>query len=274
MSQTNDTTPQGKPGTAVVTGASAGLGRIYADRLAGRGYDLILVARRGDLLDTAASAIRARHGVTVKTLVADLGNAADLESVASAISADPAVTMLVNNAGVSTFAPVAQTSAADLATMLNVNITALTRLSHAVLPLFKQRDRGTIVNIGSVLGFHTLPISSIYSGTKAFVLQFTRGLQDEVAGTQVRVQLVLPAATATDIWELSGFALSNLDQATVMRAEHCVDAALTGLDMGETITQPSLDDKALFAAYDEARTRMFGASQTGKPATRYAIAGE
>ena len=89
-----------------------------------------------------------------------------------------------------------------------LNINALAHLSRAAVTAFKARDRGTLVNIGSVLGLHTLPISSIYSGTKAFVVAFTRGLQEEVAGTAVKVQLVLPAATATDIWELSGVPVS------------------------------------------------------------------
>jgi hypothetical protein len=261
-----------KPGTAVVTGASAGLGRIYADRLAGRGYDLLLVARRGDRLETVARDLRERHGVTVTNLVADLGNAADLEKVAKAIAADEGITMLVNNAGVATLTAVQATSLADVNAMLNVNVNALTRLSIAALAGFKARNKGTIVNIGSVLGFHTLPISAIYSGTKAYVLQFTRGLQDEVAGTNVRVQLVLPAATATDIWELAGVPVSNLDASTVMVAEQCVDAALKGLDLGEAITQPSLDDLKAFAAYDEARGALFGAGQRGKPASRYTVA--
>lgn len=262
---------QATPGTAVVTGASAGLGKIYADRLARRGYDLLLVARRGDLLEETAKALRSAHGVKVRTLTADLGAAADLERVAEAVATDPSITLLVNNAGTSTLAPVAQTSAAQLQSMLDVNIHALARLSHAVLPAFKARNRGTLVNIGSVLGFHTLPISSIYSGTKAFVLAFTRGLQDEVAGTAVKVQLVLPAATATDIWELSGVPVSNLAEGTVMAAEHCVDAALAGLDLGEPITMPSMNEAALLASFTDAGARLFGASQNGKPAARYSV---
>jgi short-subunit dehydrogenase len=268
--QTSNTQGIAKFGTAVVTGASAGLGRIYADRLARRGYDLILIARRGDRLDAAATELHSSHGVAVKTIVADLGAAADLDAVVKTIAGDASITMLVNNAGVSTFGPVATTSAADLLTMLNVNITALARLSQAVLPGFKQRNRGALVNIGSVLGYHSLPMSSVYSGTKAFVLQFTRGLQDEVAGTDVRVQLVTPAATATDIWELAGLPLSNLDPATVMLAEQCVDAALAGLDLGEAISSPSLEDAGLFKIYDDARGKLFGGGQTGKVASRYA----
>ncbi len=259
-------------GTAVVTGASAGLGKIYADRLAQRGYDLILVARRGDRLETVAKSLRADYGVAVRTIVADLGVAADLEQVALAITRDKSITLLVNNAGTSTLSPVASTETAQLESMNNVNVTALARLSHAILPAFKESNHGVLINIGSVLGFHTLPISSIYSGTKGYVQSFTRGLQEEVAGTQVVVQLVLPSATATDIWELSGVPLEQLDQASIMSPEACVDAALAGLDQGETITLPSVEDSRLFAAYDAARTALFAASRSGKPASRYLTA--
>lgn len=256
-------------GTAVVTGASAGLGKIYADRLAKRGYDLILVARRGDRLETLAKSLRADYGVAVRTVVADLGVAADLERVALAVSLDKNITLVVNNAGTSTLGPVATAGTAQLESMNNVNVTALARLSHAILPAFKERDHGVLINIGSVLGFHTLPISSIYSGTKGYVQNFTRGLQEEVAGTGVVVQLVLPSVTATDIWEISGVPLEQLDAASIMSPEACVDAALAGLDQGETITLPSVEDSELFVAYDAARAALFAASQSGKPASRY-----
>lgn len=267
----SDLTSNPRPGTAVVTGASAGLGSIYADRLASRGFDLVIVARRGDRLEALATKLRADHAVNVKTVVADLRNPADLANLESMLAEDESITLLVNNAGTSTLGTIAGTSAAAMATMIEVNVTALARLSLAVLPKFKQRDRGTIVNIGSVLGFHALPVSGIYSATKAFVLLFTRGLQDEVAGSKVRVQLVLPAATATDIWEISGVPLSALDPATIMVAEQCVDAALAGLDLEESITFPSLDSLPLFESYEDARLTLLGATQTGAPATRYAL---
>src|SRR5476649_2864565 len=251
-------------GTAVVTGASSGLGKVYADRLAKRGYDLILVARRGDKLESIAAELRAAYGVKVSAMVADLGAPADLERVAAAIAADDSITLLVNNAGTSTFAPVAKTSKAQLDGMNDVN-------GYALLPGFVARDRGTLINIGSVLGSFVIPGSSIYSGTKAYVQLFTLGLQGEVAGTKVKVQLVLPAATATEIWEISGVPLSALDQATIMTAENCVDAALAGLDMGETITMPSVEDAQLLAAFEAARMALAGATQSGKPASRYQI---
>jgi uncharacterized protein len=262
-------------GTAVITGASGGIGRIYADRLAARGHDLLLVARRADRLAIAASEIRAAHGVEVETLAADLALSADLGKVARAIAADPSVTMLVNNAGTATMAAVASTTLAQAMAMIDVNVSAVAALTLAVLPGFKARNAGTIVNVGSVLGFATVPgVSNIYSGTKGFVLHFTRALQDELAGTGIRVQLLLPAATATDIWDVGGIPLSQIDPARVMRPEQLVDAALAGLDQGEAVTMPSVQDgdAALLDAFDKARVALFASTQTGKPASRYGVA--
>lgn len=140
-----------------------------------------------------------------------------------------------------------------------------------MLPGFVKRDRGTLINIGSVLSFFALPISTSYSATKAHVMLFTIGLRDELANTNVRVQLVLPASTDTEIWDVAGIGVHNLDPATVMSAEECVDAALAGLDKGETVTLPSVEDANLWAEFDAARIKMFQASQTGKTASRYGI---
>jgi short-subunit dehydrogenase len=187
------------------------------------------------------------------------------------VEQDDGITMLVNNAGVSTFGQVATTPMAALETMTGVNVAALVRLSRAAVAAFVQRNRGTLINIGSVLGFHSLPISAAYSGTKGYVLNFTRGLQEEVANTAVVVQLVLPAATATDIWDLGGVPLATLDADKVMAVDDLVDAALAGLDQGERITLPSVEDAQLFLDYDTARLKLLGASQTGKPASRYGL---
>ena len=267
---TSHATPSPK-GTAVVTGASAGIGRTYAQRLAARGFDLLLVARRAERLEALAQTLRLDHGVQVEVLAADLADAGALERVAQRLERDDNVTLLVNNAGVATFGAVAGTEPAALDTMTDVNVTAVVRLARAVLLAFKRRDRGTLVNIGSVLGFHALAFSGAYSGTKGYVLNFTRGLQEEVAGTNVVVQLVAPASTATDIWDLAGVPLATLAPANVMSTADLVDAALAGLDQGEKITLPSVEDAQLFADYDAARLKLLAASQTGKPASRYRV---
>lgn len=259
-------------GVALVTGASAGLGRVYADRLAKQGYDLILVARRGDRLKDITESLQAKYGIKARSLVADLSNPNDLRNVVDVLSTDTTISMLVNNAGIATLAPVMSTEKADVDAMNDINVTALIELCYAALPKFKARNRGTIINIGSVLSFHTLPISSVYSGTKGYVMNFTRGLQSEVEGSNVFVQLVLPASTATELWDLSGVPLKNLNQSTLMSADDCVDAALAGLAQKELITLPSVENKELWEAYDEARKKLFAATQSGQPASRYQLA--
>jgi uncharacterized protein len=261
----------GNKGTAVVTGASAGIGAVYADRLAKRGYDLILVARRGDKLDALAERLKRETAANVETVVADLGRTADLNRVETLLASNPNITLLVNNAGTATFgaATAAEASAQDA--MIDLNVTALTRLSLAAFQKFLERNNGAIVNVSSVLALHTAPFSSIYSGTKGYVLNFTRGLQQEAGKSNVKVQLVFPGATATDIWDNGGFALKNLDPATVMSVDDLVDASLAGLDHGETLTLPSVENTELWDKYDSARLALFLASQNGKVADRYAV---
>lgn len=264
----NAATPQG---TALVTGASSGLGAVYADRLAARGFDLILVARRVERLGVLARSLAEKYGVAVRAMAADLSDADDLRRVADELSSNATITMLVNNAGVSTLGAVVDAPREGIAAMDQVNVAALTQLTYAVLPQFKQRNSGTIINIGSVLSFHILPVSTIYSATKGYVMNFTRGLQQELAGTGITVQLVLPASTATEIWELSGLPLAQLDQATIMRAEDCVDAALAGLDQRELVTLPSVEDQELWERFDAARLALFAGAMRGKPASRYGL---
>ena len=253
---------------AVITGASSGIGAIYADRLARRGYDLLLVARRGDRLQTLATKLEQAYGIRAETQVADLEKDADLTALETILAANPAIRVLVNNAGIARLGQVAETPPKDALSQIALNITALTRLAQAVLPAFKARNDGVIINIASALSLHALPISAVYSGTKGFVLNFSRGLQQELANTGVWVQAVLPAATATDLWDISGVPLAALPSDTVMSAEHLVDAALAGLDQGEQVTLPSLADTGLWEAYDAARMALFAAMQTSQPAPR------
>lgn len=257
--------------TAVVTGASSGIGAVYADRLAARGYDLILVARRADRLAALSSRLSAAYGTQVQVLAADLAQEGDLARVEKAIASDTSVSVLVNNAGLARLRPLAQSSVGDSLSQVSLNITALTRLTQAVLPGLVSRNDGAIINIASVLAVHSLPISAVYSGTKAYVLAFTRGLQAELANTGVKVQVVLPASTATEIWSegVSGVPLSALNQEAVMSAEALVDAALAGFDSGEAITWPSVADERLWSSYDAARSALFAATQVGVPAPRY-----
>ncbi|MEO7495986.1 MAG: SDR family oxidoreductase [Massilia sp.] len=252
--------------TALITGASAGIGAAYADRLAKRGYDLVLVARRADRLQALAEQLSAAHGVKAQTLVADLATDEGQARVAQVLSNDPTISVLVNNAGVARLAPIEGSPLEDSLSQLALNITALTRLTHAALPGMKARKEGQIINIASVLAVHSMPISSVYSGSKAYVLAFSRGLQQELADTGVKVQVVLPAATATEIWDKSGVPLAALDSATVMTTDNLVNAAFAALDQGESIVWPSVADTTLFERFEAARVALFSASQTSKVA--------
>lgn len=265
------TNPHSKK-TALVTGASSGIGAIYADRLAARGYDLILIARRADRLEALCEQIAKTHGVKAEPIVADLTRDEDVARIETLVATREDVQVLVNNAGIARLAPAAQTPANDALAQIALNITALTRLTQAAVPAFVARKQGLIINIASVLAVHSLPISAIYSGTKAFVLQYSRGLQQELAETGVKVQLVLPASTATQLWDLSGVPLAALDKNTLMTTENMVDAALAGLDQGETITWPSVADASLWEKYEAARGELFASTQAGTPAPRYRIA--
>ncbi|WP_431097379.1 SDR family NAD(P)-dependent oxidoreductase [Polaromonas aquatica] len=256
---------------ALITGASSGIGAVYAARLAARGYDLILVARRADRLEALCAQLSKAHGIKAEPIMADLTKDQDVARIETVLSTNKDVRVLVNNAGLARLAPAAQMPVNDVVTQITLNITALTRLTQAAVPTFVARNQGLIINIASALAVHSLPISAIYSGTKAFVLQFTRGLQQELAETGVKVQLVLPASTATEIWDLSGVPLAALNQETLMTTEHMVDAALAGLDQGETITWPSVADASLWEKYEAARSELFAGTQAGMPAPRYKI---
>ena len=263
----------GGPGVAVVTGASSGIGKVYADRLAKRGYGLILVARRRERLEALSEELQQKYGVRAEVVVADLGNEADLKRVGDAIAANERITMLVNNAGTSVLKPSIDIPVEMVDNQMDVNAKSVTHLSLAVLPNFVKRNSGTLINLGSVLSFFATPISASYSATKAHVMLFTLGLRDELANTGVRVQLVLPASTDTEIWDVAGIGVQNLKPGTVMTVENCVDAALAGLDAGETVTLPSVEDPNLWAAFDNARLTLAQATQTETPASRYGVGG-
>ncbi|MCZ3382391.1 SDR family oxidoreductase [Kosakonia sp. SOY2] len=256
--------------TALITGASSGIGAIYADRFAARGYDLLLVARRGDRLQALADDLQHRHGVKISTLVADLSKAEGIEQVETVLRDDTTISLLVNNAGAANLAPILSSGADQHEAINTLNTTALMRLTLAALPRFVENNQGTIINIASVVAFHARAGSAVYSATKAWVLNFTRGLQEEFAGSNLRIQAVLPAATATEIWGHSGITLDALPEGSVMTSEDLVDAALEGLDQGELVTIPPVEDLQLWDNWEAARLALFSASRNGKPASRYA----
>jgi uncharacterized protein len=262
-------TQQQHLGTALVTGASSGIGAIYAERLARRGYDLVLVARNRDKLDALARRITDDTGRAVEVFAADLNDRASLASVEEKLRTDASITLLVNNAGVGTHTPLLDSNVDAMTRMIDLNVTALTRLTYAAVPGFVARGKGAIINISSIVGIAPEILNGVYGGSKAFVTAFSQSLHHEVGAKGVRVQAVLPGATATDFWEAGGLPVEHLDPAIVMKATDMVDAALVGFDNGELITIPSLHAIEHWIAYEAARGAMAGVLSTNTPAQRY-----
>jgi len=183
----SDMTASKQHGTALVTGASSGIGALYADRLARRGYDLILVARNHQRLEALAQPLARETGRTVDLVVADLTDRTDVRRVEAVLRSDANITLLVNNAGVGSTAPLLHADIDTMEDMIAVNVTALTRLTYAAVPGFVARGRGTIVNIASIVGVAPELLNGVYGGTKAFVLALSRSLRHELADTGVRV---------------------------------------------------------------------------------------
>jgi hypothetical protein len=256
-------------GTALITGASMGIGAIYADRLARRGYDLILVARSGDRLKRLAKRICDETGRSVKVVVADLGRRDDLARVEEILRSDAGITMLVNNAGIGGSGPLLESDVDRMEQTITLNVAALTRLTYAVAPGFVARGNGAIINISSVLGIAPERLNGVYGATKAYVLAFTRSLRHELGEHGVRVQAVLPGATATEFWRQAGIVLDNLPKEMVMASEDLVDAALIGFDRGEFATIPALPEAADWDAYEAAREKLLPNLSYATPAARY-----
>jgi len=259
-------------GTALITGASSGIGAVYADRLARRGYDLILVARNRERLAALADRLTTETRRHVEVLEADLNDRAALSGVEARLRDDASITLLVNNAGMGTHTPLLESDVERMARMIELNVTALTRLTYAAAPAFVSRGKGAIINIGSVVGIAPEILNGVYGGTKAFVLGFSQSLHHELAGKGVRVQAVLPGATATDFWAVGGLPVENLDPNIVMPATTLVDAALVGFDRGEVVTIPSLHAVEEWEAYEAARVAMSGHLSASAPAARYLAA--
>src|SRR6266478_7320152 len=189
-------------GVALVTGASSGIGAVYADRLAKRGYNVILVPRDEERLKSLSVRLTSETGRSVKVLRADLSNRAELAKVEATLRDDPSITMLVNNAGLGSVAPLLNADVNKMDEIIALNITAVTRLTYAAAPAFVARGTGTIINIGSVVGVSPEALNGVYGASKAYVLALSHSLKHELADKGIRIQAVLPGATATDLWEI------------------------------------------------------------------------
>ncbi len=268
-------------GAAVVTGASAGIGAAYARRLAARGQDLVLVARRTDRLARLADELRDDHGVTVETIGANLADDAGIGAVADRLAGDD-IAMLVNNAGINGYAPLADAAPSVLASVVRVNALAPVLLTRAALPGMLARERGAIVNVASLLAFSGgashpgMPARATYAGTKAHLVTFTRVLADEVDGTGVRVQVLCPGYTATEFHLTNAAgpvseeaARAKPEEPHAMSADDVAAASVVALDRGEVVCVPGLDDPDAVDELARGEAQLRSAARASTRAARY-----
>jgi len=255
---------------ALVTGATSGIGQAFAERLAADGYDLVIVGRRKERLDAFAGA---HPDVKVRVVAADLSTEAGVDTVAAICAAEP-LTMLVNNAGVAHYMPLAELPADQARELVNVKVLAPTMLTRAVVASMQERGEGTIITVSGMIAFsgpapHSqLPRRAVYGGSLAYSLAMSQTLSAELEGTGVRVQVVCPGVVATEFHERQGMDLSAVPR---MTADDVVTASLRGLELGETVCAPGVEDASLLDAVFLADLVAFG-GQSPQLATRYRTA--
>jgi len=256
--------------SVLITGASTGIGAVYADRFARRGHHLVLVARDEARLESLAARLRQDYGIAVDVLPADLTQAIDLARVETRLRDDARIDTLINNAGIAQSGSfIAQTPVA-IEQLIALNTTALARLASAVAPRFVQTGKGAIVNISSVVGLAPEFGMTVYGATKAFVLFLSQGMSLELSPQGVYVQAVLPAGTYTEIWQRAGIDISGFS--AMMQVDELVDAALVGFDRRESVTIPPLHNAARWDSLDTARQALLSDLKQAEAAERYKTA--
>lgn len=253
--------------TVLITGASSGIGAVYAERFAQRGHDLVLVARDQVRLESLASRLRAEHGVVVDILRADLTQADDTRLVEARLREDARIGVLINNAGIAQSGNFVGQTGDAIERLITLNTTALARLANAIAPRLAQAGGGSIVNIGSVVGLAPELGMTVYGASKAFVLFLSQGLSLELNPKGVYVQAVLPAATRTEIWERAGMDINAIPE--LMDVNELVDAALVGFDKREPVTIPPLHNDDAWSTLQAARQSLLGDIKQSHAAERY-----
>lgn len=228
---------------ALVTGASSGIGEVFARRLARDAYNLVLVARSGEALEALAKELREQRGVDVEVIVADLTRGDDLRRVEERAAAEPALDLLVNNAGFGTFGAFADSDANEEEREILLNVVALTRLARAALPRMLSRGVGAIINVSSLAAYTPSPYFASYAATKAYVNSLTEGLAEELRGSGVRVQALCPGFTRTRFQERAGVDESIAPSFAWMEPEPVVEASLAALERGDVICIPGLANR-------------------------------
>jgi short-subunit dehydrogenase len=253
--------------TVLITGASTGIGAVYAERFAQRGHDLVLVARDQARLDALAARLRSEHDVAVDVIPADLTQPGDLTTLETRLRDDARIGILVNNAGAALSGHFVEQSTDKVAQLVALNTTALVRLASAIAPRLAKAGDGAIINIGSVVGLAPEFGMTVYGATKAFVLFLSQGLSLELSPQGVYVQAVLPAATRTEIWDRSGVDINTLSE--IMEVGDLVDAALVGFDRREPVTIPPLHEAQRWDDLQTARQGLLGQIRQSAVAQRY-----
>ncbi|CAI8705273.1 SDR family NAD(P)-dependent oxidoreductase [Pseudomonas sp. IT-P176] len=253
--------------TVLITGASTGIGAVYAERFAERGHDLVLVARDQARMDALAARLRSTHQVAIDVIPADLTQLGDLTTVESRLRDDARIGILVNNAGAALSGQFIEQSTESIAQLVALNTTALVRLASAIAPRLAKAGDGAIINIGSVVGLAPEFGMTVYGATKAFVLFLSQGLSLELAPRGVYVQAVLPAATRTEIWDRSGVDINTLNE--IMEVGDLVDAALVGFDRREPVTIPPLQEAERWDGLQTARQGLLQQIRQSAVAQRY-----
>lgn len=255
-------------GTALITGASGGIGAVYADRLARRGYNLILVARDNARLETLANDLKEQTGVSVEVMVADLTSDDDVTRVEQRLEEQP-ISLLVNNAGMSLKGGVLENGGLEFNRIIALNVTTPTRLAAAAAKSFVRAGKGAIINISSVLALAPERFDGVYSGTKSYLLNLSQAMAAQLSDKGVYTQVVLPGATRTELWERSGKDINSFPPEIVMSVDNLVDAALVGFDRGETVTIPPLEDENEWEVFQSARLVMAPRLSRRDVAARY-----
>jgi short-subunit dehydrogenase len=261
--------PSHKLDAALITGASTGIGATYAQRLAQRGHDLVLVARDRARLQSLAERLIRECGVKVDVLPADLTTQPQRALVEQRLRDDDTIGLLVNNAGMAGAGPIVAQQLERFESMIQLNVITPTRLTSAILPRLLARGHGGIINIASVVALVPELFDGTYNGSKSYLLNYTLTLHKEVAGRGIQVQAVLPGITRTEIWERSGIETNTLPAHMIMEVGEMVDAALAGYDMGELVTIPSLPDVEDWNRYTSARLHLAPNLSRDHAADRY-----
>jgi short-subunit dehydrogenase len=255
---------------ALVTGASSGIGLAYAQALARRGFDLVLVGRRADRLAALADAVRA-DGARGEPIVADLGNAEGLR-VVERLCRERELDLLVNNAGLAHYMPFADLPPERADELVHVNTLAVVKLARAALDRMLPRRSGAIINVASLLAFSGpvrapgLPARALYAATKAFMVTFIQLLAGELEGSGVKLQVVCPGLVVSEFHTRQGIDMSARPR---LSAEDLVQGSLADLDAGVLVSLPTLEDTGAFGQLAAAQGTLLAQSLRPALASRY-----